>query len=86
MKSQLLEAGTVRNSVPANLVPNPVLPDLLNIRQTCWLFGSIHPASLYRGIRAGRFPRPVKVGPGTSRWLRHEVEACLAGLVDRRAQ
>ena len=36
--------------------------ELLDRRAVCSLFGGIHPASLYRGIRARRFPKPVKVG------------------------
>jgi hypothetical protein len=26
----------------------------------------INPATLYRNIRAGRYPKPIKVGPGSS--------------------
>jgi predicted DNA-binding transcriptional regulator AlpA len=58
---------------------------LLSKRETCYFFGGINPATLYRGIRQGRFPKPVKVGPGTSRWLRSELEAVLQAMVDGRA-
>jgi len=61
---------------------------LLDRAETCRFFGGtrpIHPATLYRGIREGRFPRPVKVGPGSSRWLRAECEAALQGMVEGRA-
>jgi len=61
---------------------------LLDRAETCAFFGGqsrpIHPATLYRGIVQGRYPRPVKVGPGTSRWLRSECEAVLQALVDGR--
>jgi predicted DNA-binding transcriptional regulator AlpA len=60
---------------------------LLDKAEVCRLFGGtkpINPATLYRNIRAGRFPRPVKVGPGTSRWLRQECEAVLRGMVEGR--
>ena len=57
--------------------------ELLDRRAVCSLFGGIHPATLYRGIRVGRFPRPVKVG-ASSRWLRYEVETCLAAMVNAR--
>lgn len=33
----------------------------------------------YQGIRAGRFPKPVKLAPKTSAWRRADIEA----LVDR---
>jgi predicted DNA-binding transcriptional regulator AlpA len=61
---------------------------LLDRAETCRFFGGtrpIHPATLYRNIRLGRFPRPVKVGPGTSRWLRDECEAALAAMVEARS-
>jgi predicted DNA-binding transcriptional regulator AlpA len=61
--------------------------ELLTMRDVCRLFGGsrpIDPSTLYRGIRAGRYPSPVKVGPGSSRWLRAEVEAALAAMVARR--
>ena len=59
--------------------------ELLNRKAVCYLFGGINPSTLYRGIRDGRFPRPVKIGPGSSRWLRQECEAALAALIGRRA-
>jgi predicted DNA-binding transcriptional regulator AlpA len=62
--------------------------ELLTMRDVCALFGGsrpIDPSTLYRGIRAGRYPSPIKVGPGSSRWLRTEVEARLAAMVAGRA-
>jgi predicted DNA-binding transcriptional regulator AlpA len=61
--------------------------ELLDLRAACRFFGGsrpINPATLYRGIRVGRFPRPVKIGPGASRWLRAECEAALQAAIDRR--
>jgi predicted DNA-binding transcriptional regulator AlpA len=46
--------------------------DLLDRDATCRFFGGtkpLNPATLYRGIRKGRYPKPIKVGPGSSRWL-----------------
>jgi predicted DNA-binding transcriptional regulator AlpA len=37
---------------------------LLNKKETCQFFGKIDASTLYRGIRQGRYPKPVKVGPG----------------------
>ena len=54
--------------------------ELLDRREVCRFFGGtkpLDPATLYRGIRRGHFPAPVKVGPGSSRWLRSECEAAL---------
>jgi predicted DNA-binding transcriptional regulator AlpA len=60
---------------------------LLTMRDVCALFGGSRPidaSTLYRGIRAGRYPAPIKVGPGSSRWLRAEVEGVIAAMVARR--
>jgi len=62
--------------------------ELLDRAAVCRFFGGdekpIDPSTLYRGIRQGRYPRPVKVGPGASRWLRDECEAALQRMVDGR--
>ncbi len=63
--------------------------DLLDLRATCAFIGGnrpINPATLYRGIRAGRYPAPIKVGPNASRWLRSECETALQAMIERRAQ
>jgi len=62
--------------------------DLLDRREVCRFFGGtrpLNPATLYRGIRKGRYPEPIKVGPGSSRWLRTECEAALAQMAEGRA-
>jgi predicted DNA-binding transcriptional regulator AlpA len=58
--------------------------ELLDRRAVCSLFGGIHAATLYRHIRTGTVPPPVKVG-SLSRWLRSEVEAALGRMVEGRA-
>jgi predicted DNA-binding transcriptional regulator AlpA len=60
--------------------------DLLDRRAVCELFGGTKPinaATLYRGIRQGRFPRPVRIG-GSSRWLRAECETVLRTMMEAR--
>jgi hypothetical protein len=46
--------------------------ELMDKDETCRFFGGqnkpINHATLYRGIGAGRYPRPVKVGTNSSRW------------------
>jgi predicted DNA-binding transcriptional regulator AlpA len=52
--------------------------DLLDRDATCRFFGGtrpINPATLYRGVRKGRYPKPVKVGPGSSRWREAALSA-----------
>jgi predicted DNA-binding transcriptional regulator AlpA len=68
------------------LAPN-TYAQLLDRAETCRYFGGtrpINPATLYRGIRVGRYPKPIKVGPGSSRWLRSECEAALQAMVEGR--
>jgi predicted DNA-binding transcriptional regulator AlpA len=63
------------------------LDEFLDIDACCARVGGtrpIHKASWYRGIRDGRYPRPVKIG-SLSRWLRGEVEAALSAMVEGRA-
>jgi predicted DNA-binding transcriptional regulator AlpA len=57
--------------------------DLLDRRGACQLFGDIHVSSLYRGVRQGRFPKPIKIG-ALSRWLRSECESALALMAEAR--
>jgi predicted DNA-binding transcriptional regulator AlpA len=61
--------------------------ELLDREATCRFFGGskpIDPATLYRGIAKGRYPKPVKVGPGSARWLKSECEAALQAMVEAR--
>jgi predicted DNA-binding transcriptional regulator AlpA len=62
------------------------MPELLDRTATCEFFGGtkpLHPATLYRGVRDGRFPKPCKIG-SLSRWLRSECEAALAQMAGAR--
>jgi predicted DNA-binding transcriptional regulator AlpA len=61
--------------------------DLLDRVEVCRLFGGskpIDPATLYRGIKAKRYPKPIKVGPNSSRWLRNEVLSVLEAMKGAR--
>jgi predicted DNA-binding transcriptional regulator AlpA len=58
------------------------MPELLSIAAVCDILGC-NPSSVYRYIKRGLWPKPIHVG-GSSRWLRHEVEAALARMVEAR--
>src|SRR5262245_25154460 len=57
---------------------------LLPKSEVCRLFGGINASTLYRGIRQGRYPKPVRVGPNSSRWLLAECQAALRAMVEER--
>jgi prophage regulatory protein len=39
----------------------------------------IHPSTLWRWIKCGRFPRPIKYGLRTSGWKQSQVEEWISG-------
>jgi predicted DNA-binding transcriptional regulator AlpA len=41
--------------------------------------------AVFEDVARLRYPRPVKVGPGSSRWLKCECEAALRSMVEGRA-
>ena len=58
------------------------MPELLPIAALCdWLH--CNRSSVYRRIAKDLLPRPIKVG-GSSRWIKSELEASLAKLVEAR--
>jgi predicted DNA-binding transcriptional regulator AlpA len=62
-------------------------PDLLDVTTVCKFFGGSKPldqSTLYRGIAANRYPRPIYVGAKAVRWLRSECEATLAAMIAAR--
>ena len=61
-------------------------PQLLDKAEVCRLFGGtrpLNPSTIYRQIKQGLIPPPIKVG-GSSRWLREECEAALQGMMEER--
>jgi predicted DNA-binding transcriptional regulator AlpA len=61
--------------------------ELLDRAEVCRRLGGskpIDPATLYRGIKAKRYPAPLKIGPNSSRWLRSEIESTLEAVKGAR--
>lgn len=62
---------------------NPLedIDDLVDEACACRIIGGlnspIHRSTLWRGIKAGRYCKPLKVGPNINRWRRLELVACL---------
>lgn len=55
--------------------------DLVDASEACRILGGeaspIDRSTLYRGVAAGRYPRPIKMGPGLSRWAKGELRAVI---------
>ena len=63
--------------------------ELLDAGAVCALLGGsrpIHQSTLYRGIRSGRFPKPIKIGPKCSRWFKDECTDFVARCGAARAE
>jgi predicted DNA-binding transcriptional regulator AlpA len=61
--------------------------EMMTLAATCSFFGGdrpINPATLYRGIKVGRYPPPVHLGSRSSRWLRTECVAARQALINAR--
>lgn len=65
-------------------------PDLVDEATACQIIGGentpIHRSTLWRGINAGRYPKPLKIGPGTNRWRVSELVAVLERAAAERDQ
>ncbi len=63
--------------------------DLVDEKTACRILGGsnspIARATIWRGIKAGRSPEPIKVGPATNRWRVGELRSRIAEFVAERA-
>jgi predicted DNA-binding transcriptional regulator AlpA len=63
--------------------PAQDMPALLDRPAVSAFFGGtkpLHPSTVYRHIKAGRIPAPIKISVGCSRWSLAECEAALARM------
>ena len=61
--------------------------DLLDVYAACQFIGGsrpINPATLWRGVKAGRFARPIKIGAQAVRWRRSESAADIERMAAER--
>lgn len=62
----LPETGFLRlHQILGNPKANPPIPPIIPVRRSTW----------WAGVRSGRFPRPVKLGPRTTAWRVEEIRA-----------
>ena len=64
--------------------------DLVDESTACELIGGrnspISRATLWRGIRSGRYPQPLKIGAGSNRWRSSELVAVVEAAAAARPQ
>jgi predicted DNA-binding transcriptional regulator AlpA len=64
----------------------PASDEMMTSLEACIFFGGekrpLNLSTLYRGIKKGRYPYPVHVGPNISRWVRSECHAARQRLID----
>ena len=68
-------------------VTRPHDDEMMSIGTVLEYFGGdtpLHYSTLYRGIAAGRYPKPVSIGPNSRRWLRSECREARQKLIDAR--
>jgi predicted DNA-binding transcriptional regulator AlpA len=62
--------------------------ELVDAPEACRVLGGprkpIHKTTLNRGVRSGRYPPPVEMGPQLRRWIRGELRRCVRQLADQR--
>ena len=62
--------------------------EVADAERACRILGGqespINPATLYRGVKLGKYPPPIKLGDGTSRWLVRELIAVKQAAIAAR--
>lgn len=61
-------------SAPAQIQQQPVV-DYFIPRKTVEQMSGLSRATIYRLIKAGKFPRPLSIGTGSVRWRQSDVIA-----------
>jgi len=68
--SQLPEAGLLRlKQIIGDPNANPPIPPIIPVKKSCW----------WNGVRSGRFPKPVKLGPRVTAWRAEDIRSLIAG-------
>jgi predicted DNA-binding transcriptional regulator AlpA len=58
--------------------------DLIGVTELARILGGVSKATVWRGVKDGRFPKPIKLGRYICRWSRTELEAHLLKLMQER--
>lgn len=67
--NQLPETGFLRlRQIIGDPWANPPIPAIIPVKKSCW----------WDGVRTGRFPSPVKLGPRITAWRVEDIRALIA--------
>ena len=65
------EIGYLRiNQIIGNPKADPPLPPIIPVSRSSW----------WAGVKSGRFPKPIKLGPRTTAWRVSEIRTLIEGL------
>lgn len=53
---------------------------LVDEPNACELLGGVHRSTLWRWIREGKLPKPIKLGPGVARWRMSHIRAFIEAM------
>ncbi len=66
---QLPEVGFLRLSqILGDASAKPPIPPIIPVKKSCW----------WNGVKSGRFPKPVKLGPRVTVWRVEDIRALIA--------
>lgn len=69
MDSKLPETGFLRlPQIIGNAKAKPPMPAIIPVSKSTW----------WQGVKEGRFPKPVKLGPRVTAWRVEEIVALIA--------
>lgn len=69
MSSKLPETGFLRLSqIIGDPKAEPPIPPIIPVKKSCW----------WDGVKSGRFPKPVKLGPRVTAWRVEDIRALIA--------
>jgi len=54
---------------------NPPIPPIIPVGRSTW----------WAGVKSGRFPKPVKLGPRTTVWRESDIQSLLESFISEKA-
>lgn len=67
--AQLPETGFLRlTQIIGNPKAEPPIPAIIPVKKSCW----------WAGVKSGRYPKPVKLGPRVTAWRVEDIRALIA--------